>query len=62
MQQLQEFTGSLKFIITFLVFVLLLSMFTTEKFTQMFLTIVLFSMVILNHEKVGDMIGGFKLE
>lgn len=55
---MEDFTKSLKFIMTFLVFILLLSMFTNQKFTYSFLVLVLLSMVILNADKLKNMLGG----
>lgn len=57
-----EFTKSIKFIVAFLVVVIFISMFTNQKFTYHFLLIVLFSMLVLNSEKVQTMLGGLKYE
>lgn len=57
-----EFTKSMKFIVSFLFLVLLLSMFTNKKFTYMFLVLVLLSMVLLNSSKLNKIIGGLKYE
>lgn len=57
-----EFTKSMKFIVSFLFLVLLVSMFTTEKVTYMFLLLVLFSMVIVNSNKITKAMGGFKYD
>ncbi|WP_434785679.1 hypothetical protein [Bacillus velezensis] len=56
---MEDFTHSLKFIMTFLFFVILMGMFTSQKFTYMFLVLVLFSMAILNVDKVKEILGGF---
>lgn len=57
-----EFTKSMKFIVTFLGATLLMSMFTSQKLTYNFLVLVLLSMVILNSEKVKQILGGLKYE
>lgn len=57
-----EFTKSMKFIVSFLFLVLLVSMFTTEKVTYMFLLLVLFSMVIVNSNKITKAMGGLKYD
>jgi hypothetical protein len=59
---LKEFTRSMKFIVTFLFFVLLLGMFTNQKVTYGFLVLVLLSMVIINADKLQSIIGGLKYE
>ncbi|OBS85765.1 hypothetical protein BAY68_19290 [Bacillus pumilus] len=53
-----EFTRSLRFIISFLVLILLMSMFTSTKFVYSFLVLVLLSMALLNSEKVKNILGG----
>lgn len=53
-----EFTKSMKFIVSFLVLILLLSMFTNKKFTYSFLVLVFLSMLLLNSEKVKKMMEG----
>lgn len=55
---MQDFTKSIKFIVSFLILTLLLSTFTNQKVTFSFLTLVLFSMAILNAEKIKTMLGG----
>ncbi|CAF1914765.1 hypothetical protein ACFTRE_22015 [Bacillus subtilis] len=55
---MQEFTKSMRFIITFLFFVILLGMFTNEKITYTFLVLVLASMAVLNVDKVKQIMGG----
>jgi hypothetical protein len=55
---MMDFTKSLKFIITFLVLVILMTMFTNQKMTFNFLVLVLISMLVMNSDKVKDMIGG----
>lgn len=57
-----EFTKSMKFIVSFLFCILLLGMFTNQKVTYNFLVLVLFSMVIINSDKVNSVIGGLKYE
>ncbi|MGE7114940.1 hypothetical protein [Lysinibacillus sp. NPDC047702] len=59
---MMQFTKDMRFIVSFLFLILLLSMFTSQKFVYMFLVLVLISMVILNSSKVQDMIGGLKYE
>lgn len=59
---MKEFTRSMKFIVTFLFFVLLLGMFTNQKVTYGFLVLVLLSMVIINADKIQSIIGGLKYE
>ena len=59
---MKEFTRSMKFIVTFLFFVLLLGMFTNQKVTYGFLVLVLLSMVIINADKLQSIIGGLKYE
>jgi chromate transport protein ChrA len=59
---MQDFTKSLKFIITFLVLVILMNMFTNQKITFNFLVLVLVSMLVLNSDKVKDMIGGLSYD
>jgi hypothetical protein len=59
---MKEFTGSIQFIVSFLIFTLLLSMFTGQKVTYYFLVLVLFSMVILNSEQMSKLLGGLKYE
>ncbi|KYC77726.1 hypothetical protein B4092_4701 [Bacillus licheniformis] len=56
---MEEFTRAMKFIITFLFLIILMSMFTTQKFTYMFLVLVLLSMAILNADQVKKIMGGF---
>lgn len=53
-----QFTKDMKFIVSFLFLILLLTMFTNQKFVYMFLVLVLISMVVLNSNKVQSMIGG----
>ncbi|MCY8467197.1 MULTISPECIES: hypothetical protein [Bacillus subtilis group] len=55
---MEELTKSMRFIITFLFFIILLGMFTSEKFTYAFLVLVLLSMAVLNADKVKDIMGG----
>ncbi|WP_063336320.1 hypothetical protein [Bacillus subtilis] len=55
---MQDFTKSMRFIITFLFFVILLGMFTNEKITYTFLVLVLASMAVLNVDKVKQIMGG----
>lgn len=57
-----EFTKSMKFIVFFLFMVLLISMFSNQKVTYGFLLLVLFSMVIINSDKFGKILEGFKYE
>lgn len=57
-----EFTKSMKFIISFLFVVILMSMFTSQKFTFNFLVLVLCSMLVLNADKVKEMLGGLSYE
>lgn len=52
----------MKFIVTFLFFVLLLGMFTNQKVTYGFLVLVLLSMTIINADKLQSIIGGLKYE
>ena len=59
---MEDFTKSMKFIVTFLFFVLLLSMFTNQKITYQFLVLVLLSMVIINSDKLKAILGGLKYE
>jgi predicted branched-subunit amino acid permease len=59
---MKDFTKSMKFIITFLFAILLLSMFTNQKVTYNFLVLVLLSMILLNSQKVEKMMGGLKYE
>ena len=59
---MQEFTRSMKFIVSFLVIVLFLNMFTSNKMTYSFLVLVLLSMLVINYEKLNTMIGGLKYE
>ena len=62
MEEMKEFTKSMKFIVSFLFLILLLSMFTNQKVTYTFLVLVLFSMVIINSDKLNSIIGGLKYE
>lgn len=55
---MEDFTKSMRFIITFLFFVILLGMFTNEKITYTFLVLVLASMAVLNVDKVKQIMGG----
>ncbi|AUS18853.1 MULTISPECIES: hypothetical protein [Bacillales] len=55
---MEEFTKSMRFIITFLFFIILLGMFTNEKITYTFLVLVLASMAVLNVDKVKQIMGG----
>ncbi|MEI2285378.1 hypothetical protein OHD57_29975 [Paenibacillus polysaccharolyticus] len=48
----------MRFIITFLFFIILLGMFTNEKITYTFLVLVLASMAVLNVDKVKQIMGG----
>lgn len=57
-----EFTKSMKFIVTFLFLILLLSMFTNRKVTYSFLVLVLLSMVMMNSDKIKQILGGLKYE
>jgi hypothetical protein len=57
---LKEFTESVPFILSFLVVVLLMNMGVGQKFTNQFLYLVLFSMLILNSDKLSKLIGGVK--
>ena len=59
---MEQFTKSMKFIVTFLFSVLLLGMFTNRKVTYNFLVLVLLSMVLLNSEKFKNVLGGLKYE
>ncbi|MGE6604858.1 hypothetical protein ACQKEY_24580 [Lysinibacillus fusiformis] len=58
MDGLKGFTQSVPFILSFLVLVLLTNMFVGQKFTNQFLYLVLFSMVILNADKMKSFVGG----
>mgnify|MGYP007112641575 CR=1 FL=1 len=49
----------MKFIITFLFLVILINMFTNQKFTYMFLVLVLLSMAVLNADQVKRIMEGF---
>ncbi|NRQ87296.1 hypothetical protein HQK35_18970 [Bacillus velezensis] len=55
---MEDFTKSMRFIITFLFFIILLGMFTNEKITYTFLVLVLASMAVLNVDKVKQIMGG----
>lgn len=57
-----EFTKSMKFIVSFLFLILLLSMFTNKKVTYSFLVLVLMSMAVVNSEKIKEILGGLKYE
>jgi len=57
-----EFTKQMKFIMAFLFFILLLSMFTNKKLTYSFLVLILISMVIINTDKFDKILGGLKYE
>lgn len=57
-----EFTKSMKFIVSFLFLILLLSMFTNKKVTYSFLVLVLISMAMMNSEKIKEILGGLKYE
>lgn len=57
-----EFTKSMKFIVSFLFLILLLSMFTNKKVTYSFLVLVLLSMAVVNSEKIKEILGGLKYE
>lgn len=57
-----EFTKSLKFIISFLFLILLLSMFTNNKVTYSFLVLILLSMAMLNSEKIKKLMEGLRYE
>lgn len=57
-----EFTKSMKFIVSFLFLILMVSMFTTKKFTYMFLVLILLSMVLLNSDKFAKVIGGLRYD
>ncbi|MGE7954919.1 hypothetical protein [Lysinibacillus xylanilyticus] len=59
---MMQFTKDMKFIVSFLFVILLLSMFTSQKFVYMFLVLVLISMIILNSDKVEKMIGGLSYD
>jgi hypothetical protein len=55
-----ELTKSMKFIVSFLVLVLLLSMFTNGKLTYQFLVLVLLSMFLLNTDIFKKLTGGLQ--
>jgi hypothetical protein len=55
-----EFTKSMKFIVSFLILVLLMSMFTNGKLTYQFLVLVLLSMILLNADTFKKLTGGLK--
>lgn len=57
-----EFTKSMKFIVSFLFLILLLSMFTNKKVTYSFLVLVLLSMAMMNSEKIKEIMEGLKYE
>lgn len=57
-----EFTGSIKFIMAFLFLTLMLSMFTSQKFTYMFLVLVFLGMLITNSNKINQLLGGLRYE
>lgn len=57
-----EFTKSMKFIVSFLFLILLLSMFTNKKVTYSFLVLVLMSMAVVNSNKIKEILGGLKYE
>lgn len=57
---LKRFTESVPFVLSFLMLVLLMNMFVGNKFTNQFLYLVLFSMVVLNADKVTNLLGGIK--
>ncbi|MGG1343873.1 hypothetical protein ABE244_25615 [Bacillus toyonensis] len=55
---MKEFTQSMPFIIFFMVLTVLLQTFTNTEVTNGFLTLILFSMVILNADKFKKLIDG----
>lgn len=59
---MKEFYESFSFIIAFMILVLIFQMLMGDKFVEMFLLLVLASMVILNSEKVTHVFGGIQKE
>ena len=57
-----EFTRSLKFILSFLFLILLLSMFAGQKITYNFLVLVFIGMLLVNSSKITSFLGGLKYE
>lgn len=57
---MKDFTKSMKFIVSFLVLVMLLSMFTNKKLTYSFLLLVFLSMLAVNYEKIGKVMEGLQ--
>ena len=55
---MQSFYNSFSFLLAFLILVNILNMFLGEKFTEMFLLLVLAGMVILNADKFGTVFKG----
>lgn len=54
---MKDFTQKLPFVITFLVSALLLQLFAGEKITYQFLLLVLFSMIVVNADKMKSFLG-----
>lgn len=57
---MENFYNSFTFIISFMILVLVFEMMLGSKFVEMFLLLVLLSMVVVNHEKVGYIFKGIK--
>lgn len=57
---MQNFYNSFTFIISFMIIVLIFNSIFGAKFTEMFLLLVLCSMVVVNSDKVGAIFSGIK--
>jgi hypothetical protein len=60
-QTSKRFVDELPFIIAFLVMVLLIYLFTNDRFTQGFLLLLFFSIVVLNARKFSKFVSSLKL-
>jgi len=58
---MKEFTNSMPFIIFFLVLTILLQTFTNSKLTNGFLGITLVSMIVLNSDKIKNLLNEVKM-
>lgn len=59
---MQDFTGSMSFILFFLILTLMCQMVFGESVTTKFLWLVLASMIILNRSKFTDLLGKVKFQ
>lgn len=61
-EDMQNFYNSLTFIISFMILVLIFEMIFGSKFVEMFLLLVLASMVVFNSEKIKFIFSGIQKE